>query len=165
MNKQEAIETIKNIDTLNINDIIAGQSVDMVIKNQVLDIISQINEPRKVVVPKHIADKIEYCKDTEGYDLFHAMDYCYQYKDSADWLECNEETFARAWYYGYEIEQERLYVVTDGNKLYLKEFDELNAIIIIDDVVGAVDYAKRYEDKTKAQQAADELGWIVKEVE
>ncbi|WP_142324981.1 DUF1642 domain-containing protein, partial [Streptococcus suis] len=132
MNKQEAIETIKNIDTLNINDIIAGQSVDMVIKNQVLDIISQINEPRKVVVPKHIADKIEYCKDTEGYDLFHAMDYCYQYKDSADWLECNEETFARAWYYGYEIEQERLYVVTDGNKLYLKEFDELNAIIIID---------------------------------
>ncbi|HEL1911417.1 TPA: DUF1642 domain-containing protein, partial [Streptococcus suis] len=106
MNKQEAIETIKNIDTLNINDIIAGQSVDMVIKNQVLDIISQINEPRKVVVPKHIADKIEYCKDTEGYDLFHAMDYCYQYKDSADWLECNEETFARAWYYGYEIEQE-----------------------------------------------------------
>ncbi|HEL1912186.1 TPA: hypothetical protein TZH52_002086, partial [Streptococcus suis] len=51
------------------------------------------------------------------------------------------------------------------NKLYLKEFDELNAIIIIDDVVGAVDYAKRYEDKTKAQQAADELGWIVKEVE
>ncbi|MEE3691726.1 DUF1642 domain-containing protein [Streptococcus suis] len=165
MNKQEAIETIKNIDTLNINDIIAGQSVDMVIKNQVLDIISQINEPRKVVVPKHIADKIEYCKDTEGYDLFHAMDYCYQYKDSADWLECNEETFARAWYYGYEIEQERLYVVTDGNKLYLKEFDELNAIIIIDDVVGAVDYAKRYEDKTKAQQAADELGWIVKEAE
>ncbi|HEL1743521.1 TPA: DUF1642 domain-containing protein [Streptococcus suis] len=165
MNKQEVIETIKNIDTLNINDIIAGQSVDMVIKNQVLDIISQINEPRKVVVPKHIADKIEYCKDTEGYDLFHAMDYCYQYKDSADWLECNEETFARAWYYGYEIEQERLYVVTDGNKLYLKEFDELNAIIIIDDVVGAVDYAKRYEDKTKAQQAADELGWIVKEVE
>ena len=29
MNKQEAIEKIKNIDTLNINDIIAGQSVDM----------------------------------------------------------------------------------------------------------------------------------------
>ena len=63
------------------------------------------------------------------------------------------------------IEQEKLYVVTDGNKLYLKEFDELNAIIIIDDVVGAVDYAKRYSDKIEAQKAADELGWIVKEVE
>ena len=45
MNKQEAIEKIKNIDTLHINDNIAGQQVDMVIKNQVLDIISQIDEP------------------------------------------------------------------------------------------------------------------------
>ncbi|HEL2723737.1 TPA: DUF1642 domain-containing protein [Streptococcus suis] len=165
MEKLEAIEKIKNIDTLNINDRIAGQQVDMVIKNQVLDIISQIYEPQKVEVPKYIADSIEYCKDTEGYGLFHTMDHCYQYKDSADWLECNEETFARAWLFGYEIEQEKLYVVTDGNKLYLKEFDELNAIIIIDDVVGVVDDAKRYEDKTKAQQAADELGWIVKEEE
>ena len=35
MNKQEAIEKIKNIDTLNINDRVAGQQVDMVIKNQI----------------------------------------------------------------------------------------------------------------------------------
>ncbi len=55
--------------------------------------------------------------------------------------------------------------MTDGNKLYLKEFDERNAVIIIDDVVGAIDYAKRYSDKTEAQKAADELGWVVKEVE
>ena len=44
-NKQEAIETIKNIGTLNIYDNVAGQQVDMVIKNQVLEIISQIDEP------------------------------------------------------------------------------------------------------------------------
>ncbi|HEM6592873.1 TPA: DUF1642 domain-containing protein, partial [Streptococcus suis] len=69
------------------------------------------------------------------------------------------------WIFGYEVEQEPLYVVTDGNKLYLKEFDERNAVIIIDDVVGAIDYAKRYSDKTEAQKAADELGWVVKEVE
>lgn len=111
MNKQEAIETIKNIDTLNINDMIAGQKVDMVIKNQVLDLISQIDQPQKVVIPKYIADKIEYCKNEEGYGLYHVMDYCYQYKDSADWLDSNEETFARAWYDGYEIEQEKLYEV------------------------------------------------------
>ncbi|NQM29514.1 DUF1642 domain-containing protein [Streptococcus suis] len=111
MNKQEAIEKIKNIDTLNINDAIAGQQVDMVIKNQVLDLISQIDEPQKVAVPKYIADKIEYCRDTEGYGLFHAMDYCYQYRESAEWLEDNQETFARALLDGYEIEQEKLYTV------------------------------------------------------
>ena len=47
MNKQEAIEIIKNIDTLNINDRVAGQQVDMVIKNEVLAIIYQIDEPVK----------------------------------------------------------------------------------------------------------------------
>ena len=49
MNKQEAIEEIKNIDTLNIKDIIAGQGVDMVIKNQVLDIVNQIDEPHDFI--------------------------------------------------------------------------------------------------------------------
>lgn len=75
------------------------------------ELIDQIDEPQKVVVPKHIADKIEYCKNTEGYGLFHAMDYCFGYSDSAEWLEYNQETFARAWLFGYEVEQEKLYEV------------------------------------------------------
>lgn len=49
MNKQEAIERIKNIGTLNIYDRVAGQQVDMVIKNEVLDIIFQIDEPHDFV--------------------------------------------------------------------------------------------------------------------
>lgn len=69
MDKQEAIETIKNIDTLNINDMIAGQQVDMVIKNQVLDLISQIHEPQKVVVPQVAVDYYERYKDQlTGFD-------------------------------------------------------------------------------------------------
>ncbi|MCK4019774.1 DUF1642 domain-containing protein [Streptococcus suis] len=79
--------------------------------DRIVSVINQIHEPQKVVVPKHIADKIEYCKDTEGYGLFHAMDYCYNYKDSAEWLEDNQETFAKAWLFGFEIEQEKLYTV------------------------------------------------------
>ena len=136
MNKQEAIDTIKNIDTLNINDMIAGQNVDMVIKNQVLDIINQINEPQKVVMPKYIADKIEYCKNAEGYGLFHAMDYCYGYKDSADWLEDNQELFARAWLDGYEIEQEKLYTVeipnpnNIGNEVHILMMNGFKQVVI-----------------------------------
>ncbi|WP_153048114.1 DUF1642 domain-containing protein [Streptococcus suis] len=125
-------------------------------------LLDQIHELQMVVVPAFIDSYIRYAK-TEGMSLFIAMDNA-QNKES-EWIIANEKTFARAWLDGYEVEQEKLYVVTDGNKLYLKEFDELNAIIIIDDVVGVVDDAKRYEDKTKAQQAADELEWIVKEVE
>ncbi|HEL2312769.1 TPA: DUF1642 domain-containing protein [Streptococcus suis] len=136
-------------------------------------ILDQIHEPQKVVVPKFVAEWIEKCKDMNC-SLRDAMKNTKLSAELNAWFlktgqdmftYPNQENFARAWLDGYEIDQEKLYVVTDGNKLYLKEFDELNAIIIIDDVVGAVDYAKRYEDKTKAQQAADELGWIVKEVE
>jgi DNA-binding Xre family transcriptional regulator len=64
MNKQEAIERIKNIGTLNIYDKEAGQQVDMVIKNEVLDIISQIHEPQKVVVPKFVAEWIKSQKES-----------------------------------------------------------------------------------------------------
>ncbi|MFU2180723.1 DUF1642 domain-containing protein [Streptococcus pluranimalium] len=66
MNKQEAIEAIekiKYIDTLTINDRITGQQVDMVIKSQVLDIISQIDEPEKPVVPQVVIDYYEQYKD------------------------------------------------------------------------------------------------------
>ena len=71
--------------------------------------VSLLLEKPKVKLPKYIADKIEYCKDAEGYGLFHAMDYCFGYKDSAEWLEYNQETFARAWLDGYDIEKEKLY--------------------------------------------------------
>ncbi|WP_105105220.1 DUF1642 domain-containing protein, partial [Streptococcus suis] len=116
MNKQEAINQIKLLkarETFMSNTIWVKQG-------DTIDIISQIHEPQKVVVPKFIADKIEYCKNAEGYGLFHAMDYCFNYKDSADWLECNQETFAHAWLDGYEVEKEKLYIVEfpTGQQLY-----------------------------------------------
>ena len=122
MNKQEAIERIKNIDTLNINDRITNKKVDMVIKNQVLDIVSLIDEPQKVVVPKFIDSFIKYTK-AEGMSLFIAMDYA-QNKES-EWIIDNEETFARAWLDGYEVVKEQLYVVNLGKivglSIYLRK--------------------------------------------
>ena len=68
-------------------------------------------ELNKVKVPQFIADKIEYCKKTDGYSLFHSMDYCYNFNDCAEWLGSNEDKFARAWLDGYEVEKEKRYVV------------------------------------------------------
>ena len=73
MNKQEAIEKIKNIETLNIKDRMDDKGVDMVIKNQVLTLIEQIDEPQKVVVPEFIDSYIRYAK-AEGMSLFIAME-------------------------------------------------------------------------------------------
>ena len=71
--------------------------------------VSLLLEKPKVKLPKYVAEYLEKCKDAEGYGLFHAMDYCFGYKDSAEWLEYNQETFARAWLDGYDIEKEKLY--------------------------------------------------------
>ena len=106
MNKQEAIEKIKNIDTLQINDIIAGQRVDMVIKNQVIDIISQIDELQKVVVPKFVAEWIEEAR-AEEYSLYGAWEMVKEGSEIFWWLfdghGSNQDTFNRAWLDGYEV--------------------------------------------------------------
>ena len=105
MNKQEAIEKIKNIETLSI--------VDRGIKNQVLDIIFQIDEPQKVVVPKFVAEWIEECKASRR-SLRDSMKGVSTHPDVNTWLlrNCremytypNQETFARAWLDGYELKE------------------------------------------------------------
>ena len=114
MNKQEAIETIKNIDTLNINDMTAGQQVDMVIKNQVLDIVSHIDEPKKVTIPKFVA---EWIVETEK--IHNNLSWVWFSNPVSDelnaWLKNHTETFMRAWLDGYEVEKQKLYTVEIPN--------------------------------------------------
>ena len=135
MNKQEAIEKIKNIDTLNINDKIAGQQVDMVIKNQVLDIVSHINEPKKPVVPKFVGEWIEVHK--EDYSewneearadfVFRAINDLFRFGDGfspwdftinekiSEWTTKNAYEFITAILFGYTVEKEKLYTVEIPN--------------------------------------------------
>ena len=111
MNKQEAIEKIKNIGTLNIHDKVAGQQVDMVIKNEVLDIIPKIDEPQKVTIPKFVAEWIETHKRCMPF-LSHLFTDNLD-EELKEWLDFsdNQNLMAKAWMYGYEIEKEKLYTV------------------------------------------------------
>ena len=70
-------------------------------------------ERDKATIPQYIADKIEYCKESGDWDLFQAMDYCFNFRECSSWLETsdNQETFARAWIDGYEVEKEKRYLV------------------------------------------------------
>lgn len=135
--------------------------------SDLIDDLKQQNEPEKVIIPQIIAEKIKYCKETDGYSLFHAMDYCYKFKECADWLENHEEVFARAWSDGYDIQGIK-YVVTDGNgnHLYFKNYQEdVEIVILVDEQPGTMQYVKKFDTKEDAQEAADILGWKVKEVE
>ncbi|HFI0134804.1 TPA: DUF1642 domain-containing protein [Streptococcus suis] len=96
MNKQEAIKRVEEL---------YGYGS---IAKTVTDIISQIHEPQQVVVPAFIDSFIRYAK-AEGMSLFIAMDNA-RNKES-EWIITNEDTFARAWLFGYEVEKEQLYTV------------------------------------------------------
>ena len=57
------------------------------------------------------------------------------------------------------------YVVTDGNNCYFERWDEVRAIIILDDMIGYENYVKKFDSKSEAEEVAEQLGWKVKEVE
>lgn len=69
----------------------------------------KLDEPKKVVVPQFVADWIEYAKKKgdsliasfKPWDLYGA-----EYGKVNSWIKDNEETYARAWLDGYEVEKE-----------------------------------------------------------
>ncbi|RSI99598.1 DUF1642 domain-containing protein [Streptococcus mitis] len=98
-------------------------------------------EREKVTIPRFVVDWIEYCKFTHV-DLQHALIvgdvYFYNYANQKDFsklkefleTENNQATFARAWLDGYEIEEEKRYLVKvkgmnriNGCLAYNKKFD------------------------------------------
>lgn len=107
MNKQELIEEIKGLKYHN-----ASKRL-WVDRGLVLDLVEKLDEPNKPVVPQFVAEKIKYFKKTGDWNLFQAMDYLYGEKEIREWLEVknNQETFARAWLDGYEVEKEKIYTV------------------------------------------------------
>src|SRR5699024_2059551 len=119
MNKQEAIEQINYMDTLNINDKTVCQQVEMVIKNQVLDIINQIGEPQKPKVPHFVADWYEENKDDFERNLYNFFLLFHEgrlQRDLDDWFTNNRNkpivTLVKMNLFGYEVEKEKLYLAS-----------------------------------------------------
>lgn len=80
--------------------------------------LQQLDEPRPVKVKQFVADWIEVCKEHLTTSLYTAMnpDFMKENNQSFDfilWIKktSNQETFARAWLDGYEVEEEPKYTV------------------------------------------------------
>ena len=160
-------ELIKRIEDLPYTE---GPIADTITINRdwILESIEQLDEPQKVTIPQFVADWIEHAK-FEDYHLLGAMDAIATSgrKNLYEWFreDDNMELFARAWLDGYEIQETR-YVVTDGNHLYFKGYQEdVDIVILADEQPGTMDFVKKFDSKEEAQKAADILGWKVQEVE
>ena len=136
MNKQEAIETIEQdkIQVGRFTEITREgnashrkiEMVDYVPLEIVVSVIDKINEPKKVVVPKFVAEWIEWCK-TNDVTLLGAIspidelgsaicnDKRVKSLAASRWAILNQDTSARAWLDGYEVEKEKLYTVEIPN--------------------------------------------------
>lgn len=103
MNKQEAIEEIKKQSMQAYDDF-------AIMRDTAIYIVNQINEPEKPVVPQFIDTWIQGAK-YNGFDLYEAMTDDEMSDKVATWIVCNSEIFAKAWFFGYEVEKEKLYTV------------------------------------------------------
>lgn len=160
MNKQELIKRIEALpykegpiaDTITIN------------RNWMLESIEQLDEPQKVTIPQFVADWIKRSKQ-EKRNLRNALNNGGEKMRLWFLDQENYDLFARAWLDGYEIQETR-YVVTDGNHLYFKGYQEdVDIVILADEQPGTMDFVKKFDSKEEAQKAADILGWKVQEVE
>lgn len=112
MNMQELINKFREIGIYSLN--IFGTEIKGIPTESAICLIEQLDESEKVKVPqcvhKYIQEAKEYKWDLQ--DLMKSIDD----EDSEElqrWFyhECNQETLARAWLDGYEIEKEKRYFV------------------------------------------------------
>ena len=103
MNKQELIKKYKNLE-----GVWDAEGAELARQIFIQD-LEQLDEPEKVVVPQFVAVFI-----TEQKKLGHTLSYSIDASMSdrvAEWYWDNSELFARAWLDGYEVEEEKRYIV------------------------------------------------------
>ena len=116
MNKEELIKRLKEI--LTTPSEIEGYDFDYGYDfgiERAITLVEQLDEQGKPVVPKYVADWIEWCKKNNITFLGACTAICdnknIRSLDASGWATKNQETFAKAWFYGYEVEKEKLYTV------------------------------------------------------
>ena len=111
MKKQELI---KHIEDLPYKE---GPIVDKIdiSRKGLLELVKQLDEPEKPVVPQFVAEHIEWTKE-QDFHLLGAMSRESFDKTLEDWFytDDNMEIFARAWLDGYEVEEKRYLVKVKG---------------------------------------------------
>lgn len=165
MDKQEAIELVKNTSySVPIND-----SVKYLKEETVIKIIDGLNEPEKTILPQCIADWLEVCKENLGFGLATAMSHSTsvmkaQSNNVQGWfnLKSNQETFAKAWLYGYEVK--KLYTVEIPNpngsgfsKTYLAKNKDGKVELFTWSDYTSIDFADDWKLEPNAQLTEEEI--------
>ena len=118
MNKQEAIETLQDVA----QGVFYRRGSRSVYIDKIVEVVNQIDETQKVIIPKFVGEWIEECKQSSRHlqktlsrldDDEKVGDWAYDEND--DLIPERLDMIARAWLDGYEIEKEKLYIVEIPN--------------------------------------------------
>ena len=108
MNKQELIEEIEKIGKLNLE--MFGYEIECIPVASAVKLIEQLDEPRKAKVKQFVADWIERSKQ-EKRNIRNALNNGGEKMRLWFLDQENYDLFARAWLDGYEVEEEKRYMV------------------------------------------------------
>lgn len=158
MNKQELIEKYEKLEGVCKDP---GAEIARLI---FLEDLRELDEPQKVTVPQFVAD---YIKDAKYYewDLDDAFDHIAEESEESEIYEWfytlgNIDVFARAWLDGYEVEEEKRYLVKmkgiSSNMCYLNRVGNKWIIAGIDEHTGMNIYTKH----TKKELEDASFGWV-----
>lgn len=120
-----------------------------------LEDLQQLDEPKLVKVPQFVAEHIKRAKEI-GRDLQDAMNSSSIHEEVDQWLytDNNMDTFARAWLDGYEIEEEKRYIVSLKNGQPLVKSQSGNTLYFNQNIT-----AGNYKFTRKQLEEAD-FGWV-----
>lgn len=176
MNKQEVIEEIKKLEGLTILDKTINFDSKMIPREKVLNIVKQLDEPEKTVVPKFVAEWIKSHKesfsDASAIDMYDNLTLDNRngyYHEVWLWVIAHHYDFIKAWHEGYTVEKEKLYTVEIPNpkskycKTYLgrNKYDEVE--LFNWNGYTSIDFADNWKQEDNAHLTESEIkedfGW------
>ena len=147
MNKQEALKRIEVQKETLIR--LTGWAVYVYIE----ELIKSLDEPQPVKVTQFVAEIIEYYKRKNAtlYDALREKNFNKQYNE---WLMNEQDAYnkvARAWLDGYEVEEEKRYLVKiRATKHYIAK-----------DGTGKIFFSLAYKERfTKKELEEAGFGWV-----
>lgn len=130
-----------------------------------------LNEPEKPVVPQYVADMIAE-KKKQKYGIVDTIKNLWAFNDPFDlvvekqlnWIVENQEDFAKAWLYGYEIEKEKLYTVEIPNpngdgygRVYLGRNEDNKIELRIWNCFSSIEFSNDWKQFDNAQLTESEI--------
>lgn len=130
-------------------------------------------EPQKVKVPECVGELLDYYRKSADVDLL-ALLICFkdwyfrndktsESEEAIDWLVKHPEKFMKAWIDGYEVDEERKWVVKiedNGSAYFVDFFDELQPHLVYGLSVEVMRFDS--EDKANAIVTLIECGTVEK---